>query len=128
MPKHYPPNVVFQAIGQDSRIAKLDSLTNTPLYNKKQQLPAEEGGLADFVELAVVRDSHDEHSAVEEAQAWIEKHRELLQDLDADKMLEFQTGITPECGSKALVLPAPFVKLIASIDVRLVHQYSQSRR
>ena len=119
-----PATVVFTAIGRDKRIANLDSLTSTPLYNKKQQLPHDDG-VEYFIELTAVADAVDEDSAVELAQTWIETHHALLQDLDADKRLEFQTAITPKCGSNALVLPSSFVKLLASINAKLVHQYSR---
>lgn len=121
MPEGHPI-VVFQAIGQDPRVSNLDSLTNTPLYNKKQQL-RDNDGIADFIELAAVTEAKDEDSAVEIVQAWIETHLTLLDDLDAEITLEFQTTIMPEQGSNALVLPASFVELLASIDARLIHQY-----
>jgi hypothetical protein len=123
MIESHPATVVFQAIGRDKRIAALDSLTDTPLYNKKRQLPCEDGGVADFIELTAVADASDEDSAVELARSWIESHRELLRDLDADLMLEFQTAIKPECCSNALVLPAVFLRLLASLNAKLIHQY-----
>jgi hypothetical protein len=125
MAESHPANVVFQAIGRDKRIADLDSLTNTPLYSEKRQVPCDDGHAADFIELSAVADAVDEDSAVELARSWIETHRTLLEDLDADLMLEFQTAITPKCGSNALVLPAKFVELLATINARLVHQYSR---
>ena len=125
MAESHSATVVFQAIGRDKRIADLDSLTDTPLYNKKRELPCDDGGVADFIELTAVADAVDEDSAVELARSWIETHRALLEDLDADLMLEFQTAITPKWGSNALVLPADFVELLATINARLVHQYSR---
>jgi hypothetical protein len=125
MGERHPVTVVFQAIGRDNRIAGLDFLTNTPLYNKKRRLPCDEGEVAYFTELAIVAEAEDAGSALELAQKWIESHYELLQDVDAELMIEFQTAITPKWGSNLLTLPAPFVKLLASLNTRFVHQYSR---
>ena len=78
-----------------------------------------------MIDLTAVAEAEDEDSAVELARVWIETHRTLLQDLDADNRLEFQTVITPKWSSNALVLPSSFVKLLASINAKLVHQYSR---
>ncbi len=122
MPESHPATVVFQAIGRDARIADLDSLTATPLYNDKQQL-SQNDGPEHFIELAVISAAEDDDRAVASAHDWLQTHRELLRDLDADTMLEFQTTIEPECGSKAIVLPAPFLQLLGSVGAKLVHQY-----
>jgi hypothetical protein len=121
----YGVQVVFQTIGIDDRIPKLNEATCCPVYNQARTLDTDEGA-QHFVELLVVSHANDQETAISEAEDWLTRHTGILRDLSARKKIEIQTTIEPEMGCKSLSLPHGFLSLLADLTCDFSHQYSRA--
>ena len=108
--------VRFSAVGNDERIHHLNKMTKRRLAGKKGFV-SKYRSIHLFIGVAL-----GERRALKIASRWLEKHCELLQELDAHKVIELQTCFRLEDGSRILALEPSFADLLVRADCTFWHQ------
>jgi len=66
--------------------------------------------------------NEDDASAFAETEAWLEQHASILKSTDARKIIEFQTFLDSNTGSRILTVPNSIVRICGDLGLDLANQ------
>lgn len=118
--------VIFMAFGKSPAIGQLPDQLSGSIEEciVAGDMIQRTGGLADQFSVSVAVFERPERSeiALEQAEKWLTEHRQVLSNLDARKIIEFQSYLDSQTGSRIVTIPNSIVKLCSNAGLDLAHQ------
>ncbi len=117
---------VFMAFGQSPAIGQLPNRLSGSI--EECIVPGDclsrDGKLADQFSVSVALFDRPESNEVvlRQVEKWLTEHSQVLIDLDARKIMEFQSYLDSQTGSRTVTVPNTIIRLCSNAGLDLAHQ------
>jgi len=118
--------VVFMAFGQSQAIGQLPNHLSGSI--EECIVPGDklsrDGKRADHFSVSVVLFDRPEPNEIvlRQVEKWLTEHSQILTNLDARKIMEFQSYLDSQTGSRTVTVPNTIIRLCSDAGLDLAHQ------
>lgn len=118
--------VLFLARGNTSELLDLSSQLEGELLSRIvidessniDQVPVDENSI--IIKLPLP--DGDDSEAIKMVEQWLERNFSVLGAVDARKIIEFQTYLEPNCGSRIFLIPNAIIRICGQLGLDIAHQ------
>ncbi|TWT31675.1 hypothetical protein [Blastopirellula retiformator] len=118
-------NVILEMFGPDPRILEIAAIFSAKQYGQTAEGKSDAGQASYYAALEIEVAATEDEERLDAALSWITHHASLLAEFDGEKVLEIQSHLSANDGSRSLCLDQAFIDALAENGLRLRHQVSR---